>query len=96
MKGGSIVTCRGRASRSPDVLRNRLDEAEDVVPAAAVEAGGVVAQLIEDLVHLEGGEASSRSAPSPLIVPRGRPRAFLRGDEDVVPQAGLQMVLDFG
>ena len=33
-----------------------LDEAEDVVPAAAVEAGRVVAQLVEDLVHLEGGQ----------------------------------------
>ncbi len=33
-----------------------LDDAEDVVPAAGVEAGGVVAQLVEDLVHLEGGE----------------------------------------
>ena len=33
-----------------------LDEGEDVVPAAAVEAGGVVAELPEDFVHLEGGE----------------------------------------
>ena len=33
-----------------------FDEAEDVVPASAVEAGGVVAQLVEDFVHLECGE----------------------------------------
>ncbi len=33
-----------------------FDEGEDVVPAAAVEAGGVLAELVEDLVHLEGGE----------------------------------------
>ena len=33
-----------------------LDEAEDVVPAAAVQAGGMLAQLLENLVHLEGGK----------------------------------------
>ena len=33
-----------------------LDEAEHVIPASAVEAGGVVAQLIQDLVHLERAE----------------------------------------
>jgi hypothetical protein len=33
-----------------------LDEAEDVVPAAAVQAGDVLAQLVQDFVHLEGGE----------------------------------------
>ena len=32
-----------------------LDDAEQVVPAAGVQAGGVVAQLVEDLVHLERG-----------------------------------------
>ena len=37
------------------VVAELLDEAEDVVPAAAVEAGGVLAQLVEDLVHLERG-----------------------------------------
>lgn len=31
----------------------RLDVAEDVVPAAAVEPHRVVAQLVQDLVHLE-------------------------------------------
>ncbi len=38
------------------VAAELLDEAEDVVPAPAVEADDVVAQLPEDLVHLEGGE----------------------------------------
>ena len=33
-----------------------LDHAEDVVPAPGVEARGVLPQLVEDLVHLEGGE----------------------------------------
>ena len=33
-----------------------LDEREDVVPAAAVEPRAVLAQLVQDLVHLEGCE----------------------------------------
>ena len=33
-----------------------LDDREDVVPAARVEPGGVVAELVQDLVHLEGGQ----------------------------------------
>ena len=33
-----------------------LDEAENVVPAAAVQPGGVFAQFVEDLVHLERGQ----------------------------------------
>lgn len=31
----------------------RLQEREDVVPVAAVEAGHVIAELVHDLVHLE-------------------------------------------
>ena len=33
-----------------------LDDAEDVVPAAGVQSGRVLAQLVQDLLHLEGGE----------------------------------------
>ena len=33
-----------------------LDAREDVVPAPDVEARGVLAQLVEDLVHLERGD----------------------------------------
>ena len=46
---------RGRAARTSGRSRKRLDDAEDVVPAAGVEPGRVVAQLVEDLVHLERG-----------------------------------------
>ena len=38
------------------VIPEFLDEAEDVIPAAGVQPGGVVAQLVEDFLHLEGGE----------------------------------------
>ena len=50
---------RHRGAIGKDELRTMaelLDHAEDVVPAPCVEPGGVVAQLVEDLVHLEGGE----------------------------------------
>ena len=33
-----------------------LDEAENVIPAAAVQSRRVIAKLIEDLVHLERGQ----------------------------------------
>src|SRR3546814_6809884 len=33
-----------------------LDEAEDVIPAAAVQPGRMIAQFVQDLVHLESGE----------------------------------------
>src|SRR6185436_2763060 len=33
-----------------------LDEAEDVVPTTAVQTDDVVLELVQDLVHLEGGE----------------------------------------
>ena len=37
------------------VVAEALDHREDVVPAAGVEAVRVVAQLVEDLLHLERG-----------------------------------------
>ena len=70
----------------------RLDAAEDVVPAAAVEADDVVAQLVEDLVHLERG-------PQRLDEDSGLDRLLrdlqlvLRVDEDLVPQPGLEVRL---
>src|SRR2546425_2705951 len=72
-----------------------LDEAEDVVPAAAVQAGGVVLQLVEDLVHLERSEdrldqdrCADRAA--------GDAKLVLREVEDVVPEARLQVALELG
>ena len=69
-----------------------LDEAEDVVPASAVESRGVILQLIQNLVHLERGEYSldqhrraNRSARHAQCV--------LREVEDIVPQARFQMAL---
>ena len=55
MKGVVIVTC-ARSGSTRAVAAELADDAEDVVPAAGVEPGRVVAQLPEDLLHLEGGE----------------------------------------
>ena len=69
-----------------------LDVGEDVVPAAAVQAGHVVAQFVEDLVHLEGGrqglDQHRRLDRSVRDVERG-----LGVGEDVGPEARLQMAL---
>jgi hypothetical protein len=54
--------------------RELLDVAEDVVPAAAVEADDAVAQLVQDLVHLERGEQGLDQHRA-LIVPCGEPQA---------------------
>ena len=69
-----------------------LDDAEQVVPPAGVESGGVVAQLVEDLVHLERGRDG-------LDQHRGADRAvrdaepLLGEGEDVVPEPGLEVAL---
>ena len=49
-----------------------LDVGEDVVPPAAVEAGGVLAKLVEDLMHLERGDIVSIRTVA-LMVPLGMP-----------------------
>src|SRR5882672_11919417 len=72
-----------------------LDEAEDVVPAAAVQAGGVVLQLVENLVHLERGEnrldqdgRADRAAGDAELV--------LREVEHVIPETRLEVTLELG
>ena len=70
-----------------------LDHAEDVVPAAGVEAGGVLAQLVEDLVHLEGGE-DRLDQDGRLDRPVLDAEALLRPGEDVVPEPRLEVRLE--
>ncbi len=72
-----------------------LHDGEQVVPAPRVQPGGVVAQFVEDLLHLVRG--SDR-----LDQDGGADRALrdadvvLGEDEDVVPEAGLQVRLGLG
>ena len=72
-----------------------LDDAEEVVPAAGVQAGGVVAQLVEDLVHLERGRDGldqDGGADGALV----EAQEVLGEDEHLVPEAGLEVALHLG
>ena len=70
-----------------------LDHAEDVVPAAGVQRRRVLAERVQDLVHLEGrqdrldqhrrADRTSRQADH-----------ILREREHVVPEGGLCMALE--
>ena len=56
MNGAVIVTCAAVGEAEVLVGAEFLDAGKDVVPAADVEAGRVLAQLVQDLVHLERRE----------------------------------------
>ena len=73
----------------------RLDHAEDVVPAAAVEANHMVAQFVEDLVHLEGcGQRLDeyRGLDGAAV----DAKLVLRRVENVVPEPRFQVGFDLG
>src|SRR5207248_11203627 len=70
-----------------------FDDAEHVVPAARVEPRHVLAQLPEDLVHLEGGEDGldqHRRADRAAL----EPERVLAVREDVVPEPRLEVALE--
>ena len=72
-----------------------LDDAEQVVPAAGIEPGGVVAELVEDLLHLESGRDGLDQHRGPDGAVRDAER-LLGEDEDVVPEPRLEMALHLG
>lgn len=77
------------------VLAELLDCREDVVPAPAVEARRVLAQLIDDLVHLKRGQDrldQHRSADGAA----GEANVVLGEVEGVVPEARLEVRLHLG
>ncbi len=86
-----------RAVRQDEVrvFAEALDVAEDVVPAAAIEAGDVVLQLVEDFVHLEGG-GQRLDEDGDLDRAVRNAELLLRMDEDVVPEAGFLVALHLG
>ena len=75
------------------IFPKRLDRAEDVIPSPAVEAGAVLSQLVEDLVHLECGRKRFDQHRR-LDGPGGNPERRLRVCEDVVPEARFEMTLE--
>ena len=92
-RGGHLhVGPVGHDELGPGVAED-LDDAEQVVPAAGVQARHVLAQLEEDLVHLERGRDrldEHRGAHGAL---RDAER-LLREHEHVVPQARLEVALE--
>src|SRR3989454_12618487 len=63
------------------------------IPAPAVEPGRMVAQLPQDLVRLEGSEDRLDQHRRADRATRD-PERILREDEDVVPQARLEMAFE--
>ena len=80
MNGTVIVTAARSGVTNSGRWRKRLIGAEDVVPAAGVQPGRVLAQLVEDLVHLERGRQrldqhrAARGAPVEAEVVLGQRR----------------------
>ena len=47
------------------ILSELLDDGEDIVPATTVEAGGMIAEFVNDLVHLKcGGDGLDENSTS--------------------------------
>ena len=70
-----------------------LDDGEDVVPATRVEPGRVLAELVEDLLHLEGGE-DRLDEDGRLDRAARNSDPILCEAEDVVPQPRLEVALE--
>jgi hypothetical protein len=69
-----------------------LDAGEDVIPAPDVEARGMLAQLVQDLVHLERRNDRLDEGGGPDR-PHGDPQFILRKNKNLVPQPRLEMRL---
>ncbi len=75
------------------VAAQLLDAREDVVPAAGVEPRRVLAQLVQDLVHLERRDDRLDQHGRLDRAARNAQRV-LRHHEDVVPQPRLEVALE--
>ena len=91
----SIVTRPRSGRRNAGEAPEPLDEREDVVPASAVETRRVVAQLPEDLVHLERAE-DRLDEDGRADRPVRDAEILLRLHEDVVPETRLEVALELG
>ena len=93
---GTVIVSWARSGRTRCELRAELlDAAEQVVPAPGVQAGGVLAQLVQDLVHLERGQDRLDQDRRPDR-PDGQPERLLGMPEDVVPEARLEVRFELG
>ena len=85
------------AAVGKDIVRlgaQRLDKGEDIVPAPAIQTDNMVAQRMEDFVHLEGGR--KRFDQHGRLDRAGwQAEQLLRGFENLVPECGFLIVLYF-
>ena len=72
-----------------------FDGAKDIVPASAVQTGGMFPQFIEDLVHLKGGQDGLDEHRCFDSAPRNT-QFILSQDKHIVPQPGFQVALQLG
>ena len=86
---GDLCAIRQNAVR---LLTEDLNEAEDVVPAPAVQARGVIPQFVENFVHLEGAANGLDEHSGPNATARNA-QVVLRKIEDVVPKPRFQIAL---
>ncbi len=77
------------------MVAQAFDEAEDVIPAPAVEPARVLAELIEELVHLEGGGERFDEGRRADRAPQD-PERVLGIQKHRVPQARLFAALHLG
>src|SRR4051794_32712773 len=75
------------------MLRELLDEGENVIPAPAVEAHDVLAQLVKYLVHLECRE-DRLDQHRDLDGAARQTQVVLRVPQHLGPQARLEMALE--
>ena len=95
MNGTVIVTAERSGRTKSSRCAELLDHAEDVVPAARIQARRVLAQLVEDLVHLERGQ-DRLDQDGRADRPARDAERVLRMQEDVVPEPCLEVALELG
>jgi hypothetical protein len=72
-----------------------FDDAENVVPATGIQAGRMIAELVQDLVHLVGRRHDLQQNGGFDRAARNAERVL--GElENVIPQARLAMALELG
>src|SRR5262249_53572362 len=72
-----------------------FDSAEDVIPPARVQPGAVVAQFVQNLVHLESGQDGFNEHVGANGAARDI-KGILPEVEDVIPQPRFQVAFQLG
>src|SRR5579871_536335 len=90
LRHGDLGAVRQDALRA---IAELFDVAEDVIPTAAVQAGGVLAQFPQDLVHFERGQ-NSLDEDRRLNGAAGDAKVVLRSQKYGVPQTRFVPALE--